>query len=209
MRDRRQIRCISFNEIAVGWHECGDLADVLGILEGDDAGERDIAAERRGRVRARSWPAVKQCRTKGKAPCPASSVRIAAMSSSALAAVDNQWKTGDRGRPRYGGEGPWPGPRAGRCRRNSRGRLRRWQRSVGGQLRRTRSSVWMCNSLSALCGWVPTEHQTFGYVSAMAAYVEKFSTSVDIVTIPVTPTAAARAKTPSMSPASASKSRWQ
>ncbi|MNL67936.1 hypothetical protein D3C87_1925840 [compost metagenome] len=43
----------------------------------------------------------------------------------------------------------------------------------------------------------------------MAAYVENFSTCVEIVTIPETPAAAARAITPSISAASASKSRWQ
>ena len=45
MRDRRQIRRISFNQVAVGRDELGDVADFLGVAEGDDAGKRDIAAQ--------------------------------------------------------------------------------------------------------------------------------------------------------------------
>jgi hypothetical protein len=80
------------------------------------------------RVRRRSWPssgpAEKQCRMKGKAPFPVSSVRMSAMSSSAL----RLWMTSGspfRARPRYDGGTRSSGPPASACRRNSRGRPRR------------------------------------------------------------------------------------
>src|SRR3569833_324779 len=79
----------------------------------------------------------------------------------------------------------------------------------GCPLRRSRSSVVISSSSWAWCGWVPTEHHTVVFSTAMSRISVKRFTRVEMVTMPSTPLALARAKTPARSAASSGKSRWQ
>ena len=84
----REIRRVGLDENAVGRHRRRDGAQRVGILEGQDAGEGNEVPERNGAA-GEVGPAGKAVQDSGKAPCPVSSSRMRAMSSSA----SREWMT--------------------------------------------------------------------------------------------------------------------
>ena len=90
----REIGRVGLDQEAVGRQRRGDRAQVVGFLEGQDAGERDREAERDGAARRGRGPPVKQCSTAGKAPFPVSSSRIARHVVVGLARMDHQRQAG-------------------------------------------------------------------------------------------------------------------
>ena len=81
----REIRRVGLDEKAVGRQRGCDRAQLLGLLERHDAGERDVDAERDRPARPASRPAGEAMQHDREAPCPVSSSRMRAMSSSARA----------------------------------------------------------------------------------------------------------------------------
>ena len=126
-----------------------------------------------------------------------------------VAGVDDQRQAGRGARPRCGGAGSRPAPR--RCRRcsGSRGRSRRCRRTSGARRARPAPRRVASGSSAACIGWVPAAQKTPGCASAMARTCGAWRSRVQIVTMRVTPAAAARATTASISPAKSGKSRWQ
>src|SRR5690606_11074282 len=96
MRDRREIGGVGLDQVAVGRHKGGDLLDLLGIAERDNAGKGNVAAKGKrpsSKVRA-TGAAVEQ---EGETPLPRLFLENSRHVYVGLAAVDNQWKTSDPG----------------------------------------------------------------------------------------------------------------
>ena len=81
--------------------------------------------------------------------------------------------------------------------------------SFGCPARATSASTVAIGSSATCIGWVPAAQKTPGCASAMARTCVAWRRRVQIVTMRVTPAAAARATTASISPAKSGKSRWQ
>src|SRR5690606_16962905 len=93
MRNGREIGSVGFHEVAVGRHEGGDLLDLPGVAEGDDAGKGDVAAEGEcapGEVGTTGETVEEE----GEGPLPRLFLEDGGHVVIGLAAVDNQWKTG-------------------------------------------------------------------------------------------------------------------
>ncbi len=182
----------------------------LRILEGQDAGERDVAGRARWRGGRGRAPPVKQCSTAGKAPFPVSSSRIARHVVVGLARMDHQRQAGLARGGDVGAEALLL--RVARAvvvvivEPGLADRHHLGMRASARPDRRCRCRV----PRAAWCGCVPTEQNTSSEIARRSrADPACLRTRVEIVTMRPMPAARARATTPSSSSAKSGKSRWQ
>ena len=180
------------------------------ILEGQNAGERDVDARARSPRMASSRPPVKQCSTAGKAPFPLSSSQNARHVGVGSRANGSPAASRFRARPRCAGGSPAPARRAGCCRSDSRARPRRSPRPSDACAARDQISAVDVELLMRVVRMGADRAEDVGKsLGDRKQPAACCFTRVEIVTMRPMPAARARATTASSSAAKSGKSRWQ
>ena len=186
VRDRREEGRIRLDQHLVGGQPFGRRLQVLRVLEGHDARQRDVEAEVEALARklGRAGEAMEDA---GHAPLPHGALEDFGRVLLGFAGVDDQRQAGLARRVDMRLEALALRLRGRTCRNNNRARTRRSRSRADDRRPSTSAAAPRSGCASASCGWTPTLAQTSGSRSATAMISPHSRWRVEMLRKPATP----------------------